>query len=44
MENQKTENAHFTNKIICFLKLLNFIFTHLKLTLMNSKHKIINIL
>jgi len=37
----KIENAHFINKIICLLKLL---FTHLKLIVMNSKHKIINIL
>ena len=27
----KTENAHFLNKIIYLLKLLNFLFTHLKL-------------
>ena len=35
----KTENAHFINKIICLLKLINFLFTHLKLIFMNSKHK-----
>ena len=40
----KTENAHFIKKIICLLKSLHFLFTHLKLILMNSKHKIINIL
>ena len=36
----KTENAHFINKIMRLLKLLNFLFTHLKLILMNSKNKI----
>ena len=40
----KTENDHFINKIICLLKLLNFLFTHLKLILMNSNNKITNIL
>ena len=40
----KTENAFFINKIICLLKLLNFLFTHSKLILSNSKNKIINIL
>ena len=43
IENQKSANAHFINKIICLLKLLNFLFTHFKLIMMNSKHKIINI-
>ena len=33
----KTENAHFINKIICSLKLLKFLFMHSKLILMNSK-------
>ena len=31
----KTENAHFINNIICLLKLINFLLTHLKLILMN---------
>ena len=35
IENKKTENAYFINKIICLLKLINFLFTHLKLILMN---------
>ena len=39
----KTKNAHFINKIICLLKLINFLFTHLKLILMNFNYKIINI-
>jgi len=39
----KTENAHFI-KIICLLKLINFLFTHLKLIFMNFNYKIINIL
>ena len=39
----KTENAHFINKIICLLKLLHLLFTHLKLILMNSKHEIVSI-
>ena len=29
----KTPNAHFINKIICLLKLINFLFTHLKILL-----------
>ena len=44
----KTENAHFLNRIICLLKLLqllNFLFTHLKLILMNLNYNpVINIL
>jgi len=32
----KLQNTHFINKIICLLKLINFLFTHLKLILMNS--------
>ena len=44
IENQKTENAHFINKIIFFIKIIKFLFTHLKLILRNSKNKIINIL
>ena len=35
LKTKKTENAHFIDKIICLLKLLNFLFTHLKLILMN---------
>ena len=35
----KTENTNFINKIICLLKLINFLFKHLKLILITSTIK-----
>ena len=40
----KIKNTHFINKIICLLKLVIFLFTHLKLLLMIFNYKIINII
>ena len=36
----KTLNAYFINKIICLLKLINLLYTHLKLLLMNFNYQI----
>jgi len=44
---KKPDNANFINKVIGLIKLiklLKFLFTHLKLILMNFNYKMINIL